>query len=98
MCIRDSLYAERYAVYYRHKRDVNGIEARIGTCLYVDNTALFYLALSTAMIKYKMQRAVNKIIENAENMGFCFSLVKTTCIHFCLKKYMPESISEYKQR
>ena len=60
-----------------------GIQACIEKCLYVDDLDLFYSGSSTAMIKCKLKRAVNKITQNAENMGFCFSVVKTICIHFC---------------
>ena len=52
-------------------------EVCIDKCLYGDDLVLFYSTLSAAIIKHKFQRALNKIIENAEN-----SVAKTNCVSF----------------
>ena len=55
-------------------------------CLYVDDLALFYSSSSTAIIKYKLQRAVCKMTKNSENIGFTFSIAKTAFISVEISK------------
>ena len=53
-------------------------EVCIEKCLYGDDLVLFYSILSTAIIEHKLfQRALNKIIENAENKIRFFFLLSS---------------------
>ena len=85
MCIRDrgSMLSELLStLFITAINDISkGIEAHTGKkFLYIDDLALFYLSSSTAIIKFKLQRVVNKIKESTEKVHFCFSVTKTTCV------------------
>ncbi|KAK7867868.1 hypothetical protein R5R35_008617 [Gryllus longicercus] len=67
-------------------RMFDGIEASIGKCMYVDDIAIFYSAKSLGMVKFKMQNAINKLVQNAKNIGFSFTAAKTKCVHFSRKR------------
>ena len=57
-----------------------GIETLVGKFLYADDLALFYSVKATAIVKDKMQSAIDALVENANNIGFSFSATKTRLV------------------
>lgn len=58
------------------------IQSVIDKSLYVDDSAIFYLADSITEAESVLQPAVDKILTQAESLGFKFSTAKFHGVHF----------------
>ena len=62
---------------------VNNIDPQINYRLYVDDLCIFYSDKSTERMQMKLQQAIDQLSQNALNLGFRFSPLKTQAMHFC---------------
>lgn len=62
---------------------VESIPEQVGKTLYVDDLAIFFSSPCMDTIEETLQAAIDRLVHQANIIGFQFSVEKTQCIHFC---------------
>ena len=69
---------------------VKNLPCTVEKSLYVDDLAIYFRGRTMSVVERQLQNAIDKIEHFADENGFCFSVQKTNCVHFCRRQLHPD--------